>query len=152
MERGCETTLKKMETSRRYCLKFVSTGGNFDEQSSEIVLSISKESEEYAKRLEKLYEEITSIPHFNDSEVMLKDSGISFFHKETQKEIGWTVSVCLQAYLETNKVKVSHVLTNKDFKIFAQSTEAYLEGKSFTITKDHFGLGKLVISDKQEDS
>ena len=152
MERGCETTLKKMETSRRYCLKFVSTGGNFDEQSSEIVLSISKESEEYAKRLEKLYEEITSIPHFNDSEVMLKDSGISFFHKETQKEIGWTVSVCLQAYLETNKVKVSHVLTNKDFKIFAQSTEAYLEGKSFTITKNHFGLGKLVVSNIQEDS
>jgi len=152
LERGCETTLKKMETSRRYCLKFVSTGGNFDEQSSEIVLSISKESEEYAKRLEKLYEEITSIPHFNDSEVMLKDSGISFFHKETQKEIGWTVSVCLQAYLETNKVKVSHVLTNKDFKIFAQSTEAYLEGKSFTITKNHFGLGKFVVSNIQEDS
>ena len=152
MERGCKTTLKKMETSRRYCLKFVSTGGNFDEQSSEIVLSISKESEEYAKRLEKLYEEITSIPHFNDSEVMLKDSGISFFHKETQKEIGWTVAVCLQAYLETNKVKVSHVLTNKDFKIFAQSTEAYLEGKSFTITKNHFGLGKLVVSNIQEDS
>jgi len=49
-------------------------------------------------------------------------------------------------------VKVSHVLTNKDFKIFAESTEAYLEGKSFTITKDHFGLGKLVVSDKQEDS
>jgi len=152
LERGSKTTLEKMETGWRYCLKFVSTGGNFDKQSSEVILSISKESEEYAKRLEALYEEITSIPHFNDSEVILKDSGISFFHKETQKEIAWTVSVCLQAYLETNKVKVSHVLTNKDFKIFAESTEAYLEGKSFTITKDHFGLGKLVISDKQEDS
>ena len=152
MERGSEATPEKMETSRRYCLKFVSTGENFDQQSSAVVLSISKESEEYAKRLEVLYEEITSIPHFNDSEVILQDSGISFFHKETQKEIAWTVSVCLQAYLETNKVKVSHVLTNKDFKIFAESTEAYLEGKSFTITKDHFGFGKLVVSDKQEDS
>jgi hypothetical protein len=151
LERGSETTLKKMETSRRYCLKIVSTGGNFDEQSSEVVLSISKESEEYAKRLEALYEEITSIPHFNDTEVMLKDSGISFFHKETQKEIAWTVSVCLQAYLKINRAKVSHVLTNKDFKIFAESTEAYLEGKSFTITRDHFGLGKLVVSDTQED-
>ena len=151
MERSSETTRKKMETSRGYYLKFVSNDESFDKKNNEVVLSVSKEGEEYAKKLEALYEEITSIPHFNDTEVILKDSGISFFHKETQKEIAWTVSVCLQAYLKTNKAKVSHVLTNKDFKIFAESTEAYLEGKSFTITKDHFGLEKLVVSDIQED-
>ena len=83
-------------------MKFVSTGGNFDEQSSEVVLSISKESEEYAKRLEALYEEITSIPHFNDSEVILKDSGISFFSQRDPKR-NCLDSICLPSSLFRNK-------------------------------------------------
>ena len=82
-----------METSRRYCLKFVSTGENFDAQSSEVVLSISKEMRS-TQKFEALYEEITSIPHFNDSEVILQDQYI-FFHKETQKEIVDSI-VCLK--------------------------------------------------------
>lgn len=115
-------------------------------------LKTSKNGEEYAKILDKLHDEVSSIPHFNDKEVMLEDSGISFFHKETQKEITWTIAVCLQKFQEINQEKVSHVLKNNELKILAEATEARLEGKDMVlISKDIFGLNNLVISDSEEE-
>jgi len=115
-------------------------------------LNVTKKGEDYAKRLENLYIEITSVPHFNDKEVFLDSSGISFFHKESQKEIAWTIAVCLQIFQKENMHKVSHVLTNKTFKVFAETTEAILENRdTIMLTRDAFGVGKLIVSDKKEE-
>tara|TARA_Y100001935_G_scaffold239767_1_gene227721 strand:- start:22 stop:426 length:405 start_codon:yes stop_codon:yes gene_type:complete len=115
-------------------------------------LNVTKKGEDYAKRLENLYIEITSVPHFNDKEVFLDSSGISFFHKESQKEIAWTIAVCLQIFQKENMQKVSHVLTNKTFKVFAETTEAILENRdTIMLTRDAFGVGKLIVSDKKEE-
>ena len=133
-----------METPRRFNL------GMTISKSKE--LNVTKKGENFAKRLEDLYIEITSVPHFNDKEVFLDSSGISFFHKESQKEIAWTVAVCLQIFQKENMQKVSHVLTNKTFKVFAETTEATLEGRdTIMLTRDAFGIGKLIISDKKEE-
>ena len=105
-------------------------------------------AEEYALTLEKIYEDVESIPHFNDEDIFLEEWGISFFHEETKKEIEWTLIVALRTFIEKTGYQVSHVLTNKKFKQFATTQERYLLGKKFMIASNGFELEIIEADDE----
>lgn len=126
-----------METTRRIGIKM---NKNNKTEYPKKALNTSEIGAKFAKKLEEIYVNVTAIPQFNDEEVMLEDHGISFFHRETQKEIAWTIRVCLTQFQEIYHEKVSHVLKNDEFRLFAETNEASLEGKKFTLIKEINGL------------
>ena len=101
-------------------------------------LNKNKLAEDYALTLEKIYEDVISVPHFNDEDIFLEKWGISFFHEETKKEIEWTLIVALMTFIEKTGYQVSHVLTNEKFKQFATTQELCSLGKKFMIASNGF--------------
>lgn len=106
-------------------------------------------AQNYAKHLEKIFTDLKSTPHFNDEEVVFEDTGISFFHKESKNEIEWAIVVNLQIFINLFGFKVSHILENEDFKVFAQMQEAECLGESFHLVKSDIGPIKLIPNDKE---
>lgn len=105
-------------------------------------------AEEYALTLEKIYEDVESIPHFNDEDIFLEEWGISFFHEETKKEIEWTLLIALRTFINQTGYAVSHVLTNERFKQFATAQEFCSLGKKFMIASNGFEL-ELIETDNE---
>jgi len=105
-------------------------------------------AEEYALTLEKIYEDVESIPHFNDEDIFLEEWGISFFHEETKKEIEWILLIALRNFINQTGYAVSHVLTNERFKQSATIQESSSLGKNSMIVSNGFEI--TVIEDSDE--
>lgn len=97
-------------------------------------LEKSKQAEDYALTLEKMFEDVVMTPHFEDEDQELEIWSLSWFHKETKDEIEWTIVVCLLEFINSTGYKVSHVLTNETFKKHAEVHEAVVLGKQVQIT------------------
>lgn len=107
-------------------------------------------AEEYIKSLEQLYTDIVSVPMFEDDDVMLEDWGVSFFHKESQTEIAWTVIVCMMNFINQTGHLVSPVIKNTDFKFYAEVQEKLCLGESVEMAKDDIGLPFLLGLEEDE--
>ena len=105
-------------------------------------------AEEYALTLEKIYEDVESIPHFNDEDIFLEEWGISFFHEETKKEVEWILLIALRNFINQTGYAVSHVLTNERFKQSATIQESSSLGKNSMIVSNGFEI--TVIEDSDE--
>ena len=110
-------------------------------------LKVSKEAESYALTLEKMYTDVLSVPHFEDNEVMIDEWGISFFHKESQKEIEWVIITVMMTYINVTGNKISHVLTNDDFKYYATVQESCCLGKQVMMMRDENGQAQLRVNE-----
>ena len=105
-------------------------------------------AEEYALTLEKIYEDVESIPHFNDEDIFLEEWGISFFHEETKKEIEWILLIALRNFINQTGYAVSHVLTNERFKQCATIQESSSLGNNCMIVSNGYEI--TVIEDSDE--
>ena len=105
-------------------------------------------AEEYALTLEQIFEDVVSIPHFNDEDIFLEEWGISFFHEATKKEIEWTLLVALRTFINQTGYVVSHVLTNERFRQCATIQESSSLGKNCMVVSNGFEI--KVIEDSDE--
>ena len=105
-------------------------------------------AEDYALTLEEIYSDITSVPHFNDEEVLLESWGIEFFYKDTKEQIEWTVIVSLMAFINQTGCEVSYVLTNQKFKEFAIWQENRCLGKKQLIISNGIETSTVEVEDE----
>jgi len=96
-------------------------------------LERSKGAEQYAKKLEELFVDIKTTPHFSDEEVHLEDWSVSWFLKETKDEIEWTVVIALMMFINQTGQEVSYCLTDSDFKKYATAQEQFCLGKGVMV-------------------
>ena len=105
-------------------------------------------AEDYALTLQEIYSDITSVPHFNDEEVLLENWGIEFFFKDTKEQIEWTVIVALMAFINQTGCEVSYVLTNQKFKEFAIWQENICLGKKQIIISNEIETTTIEAEDE----
>ena len=108
----------------------------------------TKYAEDYALTLQEIYSDITSVPHFNDEEVLLENWGIEFFFKDTKEQIEWTVIVALMAFINQTGCEVSYVLTNQKFKEFAIWQENICLGKKQIIISNEIETTTIEAEDE----
>ena len=108
----------------------------------------TKYAEDYALTLQEIYSDITSVPHFNDEEVLLENWGIEFFFKDTKEQIEWTVIVALMAFINQTGCEVSYVLTNQKFKEFAIWQENICLGKKQIIISNEIETTTIEVEDE----
>lgn len=107
-------------------------------------LSKNTVAENYCKTLETMYTDVISVPMFNDADTLIEDWGIEFFHKETQQEIAWTIITCMMTFINNTGHQVSHVLTNDDFKFYAEVQERLCLGLPSTLMRDELNMPKIM--------
>ena len=105
-------------------------------------------AEDYALTLQEIYSDVTSVPHFNDEEVLLESWGIEFFYKDTKEQIEWTVIVALMAFINQTGCEVSYVLTNQKFKEFAICQENRCLGKKQLIVSNGIETNTIEVEDE----
>ena len=105
-------------------------------------------AEDYALTLQEIYSDVTSVPHFNDEEVLLESWGIEFFYKDTKEQIEWTVIVALMAFINQTGCEVSYVLTNQKFKEFAIWQENRCLGKKQFIVSNGIETNTVEVEDE----
>ena len=108
----------------------------------------TQHAEDYALTLQEIYSDVESVPHFNDEEVLLENWGISFFYKDTKKQIEWTVIVALMAFINQAGSEVSYVLTNQKFKEFAIWQENSCLGKKQLIVSNGIETNTIEVEDE----
>ena len=74
--------------------------------------------------------------------------GISFFYKDTKKQIEWTVIVALMAFINQTGSEVSYVLTNQKFKEFAIWQENSCLGKKQLIVSNGIETNTIEVEDE----
>ena len=105
-------------------------------------------AEDYALTLQEIYSDVTSVPHFNDKEVLLESWGIEFFYKDTKEQIEWTVILALMAFINQTGCEVSYVLTNQKFKEFAIWQENRCLGKKQLIVSNGIQTNTIEVEDE----
>ena len=105
-------------------------------------------AEDYALTLQEIYSDVTSVPHFNDEEILLESWGIEFFYKDTKEQIEWTVVVALMAFINQTGCEVSYVLTNQKFKEFAIWQENRCLGKKQLIISNSIETNIIEVEDE----
>ena len=110
-------------------------------------LVLSQNSDNFTKHMEKIYEDLVSIPHFNDENVLFEDSGVSFFHKETKEELSWLIVVILKVYVNQLGYKASHVIKNKTLLGYIQSQEYSCLGVYHHTLINKYGDHKFIFEE-----
>jgi hypothetical protein len=110
-------------------------------------LTLSQNSDNFIKHIEKIYEDLVSTPHFNDEDVLLEDSGVCFFHKETKEELSWLIVVMLKIYINQLGHKASHVIKNKTLLGYIQSQEYSCLGVNHHTLINKYGDHKFIFEE-----
>ena len=117
----------------------------FDKIIDRKELTLSQNSDNFIKHIEKIYEDLVCTPHFNDEDVLLEDSGISFFHKETKEKLSWSIVVILRIYVNQLGYKASHIIKNKTLLGHIQSQEYDCLGVQYHMLINEYGNHKFIF-------
>ena len=110
-------------------------------------LTLSQNSDNFIKHIEKIYEDLVSTPHFNDEDVVLEDSGVFFFHKETKEQLSWLIVVMLKIYINQLGHKASHVIENKTLLGHIQAQEYSCLGVQYHMLINEYGDHKFIFEE-----